>query len=186
MVGDGGVGKTSIIDQLVTGSFNDALNPTIGSAYVRHVVHIPSGSVVLSIWDTAGQEKFHSLVPLYMRNAHGIVFTFDISRVESFYSLGSIYDTVQNDMRPTTRTVMCANKIDLAPFETDIGEFQVWAKQRGMELVLTSAKTGIGVAELFARLAADVHDYVIDNKRRDSEDVVKQICESPDDRTRCC
>jgi hypothetical protein len=57
---------------------------------------------------------------------------FDISRIESFHRLNSIDDAVQNNMRPTTRMVMCANKVDLAHFATDIAEFQTWANQRGM------------------------------------------------------
>jgi small GTP-binding protein len=156
MMGDGGVGKTSIVEKLHTGNFSQRVSPTIGAAYVRSVIELSDRSITLSIWDTAGQEKFQSLVPLYIRNAHGVIFVFDVSAQNSLQELDSIYSAVQDQISRDMQVILCANKVDLVMGSLDLSEFKQWGSQHRMSLVRTSARTGEGVAELFVQLATQI------------------------------
>ena len=79
MVGDSGVGKTSLVEKFYSGGFNEAQHTTVGAAYVKCLVSLnDKTSVTLNLWDTAGQERFQSLIPLYLRNALGLIFVFDL------------------------------------------------------------------------------------------------------------
>jgi small GTP-binding protein len=177
MVGAGGVGKTSLVNKLSTGGFSAQSNPTIGAAYIRFSIQLQTRSVTLNIWDTAGQEKFHSLVPLYMRNAHGLIFVFDISAEEPLQELDAIYDTVRDEMRPDTRAILCANKFDLVASTFDLAQYKNWGTEHGMELMRTSAKTGDGVLELFTQIATDIELYCAASRQKAADNVLNDICQ---------
>jgi small GTP-binding protein len=188
MLGAGGVGKTSLVNKLSTGGFSPQSNPTIGAAYIRHAIQLKTRSVTLNIWDTAGQEKFHSLVPLYMRNAHGLIFVFDVSSDESLRELDSIYDAVHEEMRPDMCSILCANKFDLVPPNFDLSQCKNWGQQHGMKLSQTSAKTGDGVRDLFAQMAADIDLFGAASRQRATDNVLNDICqpEGEKESTKCC
>jgi small GTP-binding protein len=156
MMGDGGVGKTSIVEKLHSGNFSQRVTPTIGAAYVRSVIELSDRSITLSIWDTAGQEKFQSLVPLYLRNAHGVIFVFDVSAQNSLRELDSIYTAVQDQICRDMQVILCANKMDLVKPTLDLSELKSWGSQRRMALVRTSARTGEGITELFSQVASQI------------------------------
>jgi small GTP-binding protein len=188
MVGAGGVGKTSLVNKLSPGGFSAQATPTIGAAYVRFTIHLRTSSVTLNIWDTAGQEKFYSLVPLYMRNAHGLIFVFDVASDESLQDLDAIYDAVHEEMRPDTCALLCANKFDLVPGGVDLAQYKNWGQQHGMQLMQTSAKTGDGVLELFTQIAQDIDRDCAGSRQRAADNVLHDICH-PDGEPqggRCC
>jgi small GTP-binding protein len=186
MVGAGGVGKTSLVNKLSTGGFSPQVSPTIGAAYIRHTIQLQARAVTLNIWDTAGQEKFHSLVPLYMRNAHGLVFVFDISSDGPLQELDAIYDAVREEMRADTRALLCANKFDLVPATLDLAQYKAWGARHGMALMQTSAMTGDGVLELFTQIADDIDRYCADSRQKAADNVLSDICEPDRERDACC
>jgi small GTP-binding protein len=73
LLGNSQVGKTCIITRLVSGKFSESLS-TIGAAFQTHMLATPTGSVTLQIWDTAGQEQYRSLSPMYYRAAQVAIF----------------------------------------------------------------------------------------------------------------
>jgi GTPase SAR1 family protein len=77
MVGAGGVAETSLVNKRSTSGFSTQSTPQVGPAYIRSIVQLEIHSVALNIWDTTGHEKFHSLFPRQMRNAHGLIFVFE-------------------------------------------------------------------------------------------------------------
>ncbi len=88
ILGDSDVGKTSIIDRYVRKEFNDLSMPTIGAYFKTKEVEIPNtNSVVkLSLWDTAGQEKFKSLTRMYFMDADAAIIVYDVTYKESLDS----------------------------------------------------------------------------------------------------
>jgi small GTP-binding protein len=176
MLGAGGVGKTSLVRNLTTGSFIANQIPTVGAAYVRHHIQLRTRSMILNVWDTAGQEKFYSLVPLYMRNAHGLIFVFDVSAEAGLTELDAVYANVREEIRPGTCAILCANKIDLVPGTVDLTPYMNWGSERGMELVRTSAKSGDGVSELFSKMASDIDLYCEGTRQRMADEVLNDIC----------
>lgn len=71
LLGDGRVGKTSLVLRYVENVFSDKQVATVQASYLTKRLTVDGQSVTLSIWDTAGQERFHALGPIYYRDADG-------------------------------------------------------------------------------------------------------------------
>ena len=78
-LGDSGVGKTSLINQFIYGTFSMTHSPTIGIDYLSKIINTGERSIRLQIWDTAGQERFRSLIPSYIRDASAIIIVYDVT-----------------------------------------------------------------------------------------------------------
>ena len=82
--GDSGVGKTSIINSIMGQKFSPEYEPSIGVDFFSKTIRYKGRLIKLQIWDSAGQEKFRSLIPNYIRGSSLIFLVFDISRKDSF------------------------------------------------------------------------------------------------------
>merc|ERR1711959_506075 len=118
MIGDSGVGKSSILLRFVDDRFDESsMDPTIGVDFkvkMYDVPHEPRQRLKLTIWDTAGQERFRTLTSAYYRGAHGIILVYDVGRKDSFDALKSVwlkevdlYSTYGNAVK-----LLIGNKID--------------------------------------------------------------------------
>merc|ERR1712159_529982 len=84
LLGEGRVGKTSLLLRYVKDSFSDSQAPTVQAPYLSKPVKLENDSrVTLNVWDTAGQERFHALGPIYYRDADGALLVYDITWKES-------------------------------------------------------------------------------------------------------
>jgi len=161
LVGDSGVGKSSLLLRFATGEFEDDLQATIGVDFKSKIVTVGTEKVKLTIWDTAGQERFRTLTSSYYRGAHGIVYVFDVTRRETFESLGEIwmhevgmYSTIEDSIK-----MIVANKTDLAEQrEVEREECIEFAKKHGCLYVETSAKGNVAVDQAFEELVIKVLD----------------------------
>ena len=125
LLGDSGVGKSSIAARFVNDEFSPYMDSTVGADYHTKTIHLDNGpqqpelpttthSVTFTIWDTAGQEKFHSLMPMYYRGAHVAILVFDLSKPHTLASLGSWVEELQlNSPSSTLAVAICGNKADL-------------------------------------------------------------------------
>jgi Ras-related protein Rab-21 len=84
LLGEGRVGKTSILLRYTKGEYSDRQVSTLQASYLDKRVSIGRSAEQLSIWDTAGQERFHALGPIYYRDASGALLVDDITDAESF------------------------------------------------------------------------------------------------------
>ncbi|KAK8784590.1 hypothetical protein V5799_009044 [Amblyomma americanum] len=84
LLGEGCVGKTSLVLRYVENKFNDKHLSTLQASYLDKRLNIAGERVHLAIWDTAGQEKFHALGPIYYRDSNGAVLVYDITDEGSF------------------------------------------------------------------------------------------------------
>lgn len=84
LLGDSGVGKSSLVLRFVTQSFKPYSESTIGASFMSKVVELDGQTVKVQIWDTAGQEKYHSLAPMYYRGAAAAVVVYDLTRAERY------------------------------------------------------------------------------------------------------
>ena len=148
LVGDSSVGKTSLISRLVSGEFIPDEQSTVGAMFVLYKIACNDQSIDLQIWDTAGQEKFRSLGPIYYRNSRAGIVVFDISNAESFEHLNSWIDDFCNTTGADVLIYVVANKTDLEE-KVPIKEAEIWARKRGYFFFATSALDGTGVKELF-------------------------------------
>jgi Ras-related protein Rab-5C len=153
LLGDSGVGKTALVQQVSTGTFQDRINPTIGASVTTISIATSEGTAKFQLWDTAGQEKFRDLVPLYFRNAVCALVVFDITQRSSFENLGDWVDKLRATA-PETIFGVIGNKADLSDYRevpSEHGE-QFAEKEKAVFYAETSAMTGQGVDGLFPSL----------------------------------
>jgi Ras-related protein Rab-6A len=153
LVGDSAVGKTSILNQYLASSCSPDHQPTIGIDFFAKSFVDGDKTVRLQLWDTAGQEKFHALIPSYLRNSSIAILVYDVTRRPSFESLQKWHQTITNVASPSL--IVVANKLDL---ETDrqvaAEEGQRFATQIGADFIETSARVPINITELFEKVIA--------------------------------
>ena len=84
LLGEGRVGKTSLLLRYIRGSFQEKQQSTLQASYLDKRIDVNGKTAQLSVWDTAGQERFHALGPIYYRDADGALLVYDITDSESF------------------------------------------------------------------------------------------------------
>ncbi len=113
LIGNNGVGKTSLISRLIYKRFLCNTNSTIGASYSTYTMKIEDQQVKFNIWDTAGQERYRSLVHMYYRNVDYCLIVFDLQR----YDVGDIEFWIQEFLsktsNPNTKFILIGNKADL-------------------------------------------------------------------------
>eukprot|EP00057_Strongylocentrotus_purpuratus_P012963 XP_011667437.1 PREDICTED: ras-related protein Rab-21 [Strongylocentrotus purpuratus] len=87
LLGEGCVGKTSLVLRYVENKFNDKHITTLQASFLNKKLNIGGKRVNLDIWDTAGQERFHALGPIYYRDSNGAILVYDITDEDSFTKL---------------------------------------------------------------------------------------------------
>eukprot|EP00873_Tetraselmis_striata_P009873 jgi/Tetstr1/430137/TSEL_019970.t1 len=154
LVGDSGVGKSSLLFRFTNDSFED-LPPTIGVDFKVKYLTLDGSRVKLTIWDTAGQERFRTLTSSYYRGAQGVVLVYDVTKRQTFEGLKDIwlkevdmYSTIDSAVK-----MVVANKVDMeSEREVPAEEGAVFAKENGCLFVETSAKADTAVAQAFQEL----------------------------------
>ena len=164
MVGDFGVGKTSLIRRFVERQFNDKYLSTVGVKISRKTVELADVkqqdklNVQLLIWDIEGHTKFKAIAPTYLQGAAGAVIVGDFSRQET---LERIPEHVQLflSVNPKGFIVVAFNKADLVEeekVEKLFLTYQIQDHERVIKTYPTSAKSGIYVDELFEKLSYQI------------------------------
>ncbi|KAK9804093.1 hypothetical protein WJX73_006456 [Symbiochloris irregularis] len=161
LVGDSGVGKTSLLQRFSEGSFDEASPPTIGVDFRLKYVDLQGKRIKLTVWDTAGQERFRTLTSSYYRGAHGIVYLFDVTREETFEGIKEVWmpEVAMYSTLEHPATMVIANKIDLES-EREVSREQATAfsRQNGCLFVETSAKADVAVRQAFEELLLKILD----------------------------
>ena len=159
ILGDSGVGKTTLLQQFVSGKVTGNSKPTIGADFSKKEVMIDGQNVTLQIWDTAGQEKFQSLGYAFYRGADCCVLCYDITSKNSFENLnkwkqGFIENAGPEDIS-SFPFILIGNKVDREnERKVETREAEDWARKNGDILFYeTSAKEGIKVETAFHEVA---------------------------------
>lgn len=161
MLGESGVGKSSLAVRFVSDEFSHYTDATVGASYLSKAIDVQtddsmqvSRKLTFKIWDTAGQEKFHSLVPMYYRGAGAAILVFDITRPQTLRSLQHWVDDLKNNGPPDIILALCGNKADLT------GDRRVskdraceYAEKIGAFYMEVSARDDTNVKELFQDIA---------------------------------
>ena len=161
LLGDGGVGKTSIKNRYLTDKFTDKYMTTLGVDFSSHTLKVDDKNVFIAIWDVAGQQVFSSIRKSYFEGSRGGLVVFDVTRLESFENLldgwiTPFYETVP-DKPPM---IIIANKVDLnderlvthEAAEVFVNELKMKFSVDHISYLETSAKDGIGISEAFEKL----------------------------------
>lgn len=157
MLGSAFVGKTSIVSRYVNGTFKEITENTLGAAFVNNRIMINNEIVNLEIWDTAGSERFRSIVKMYYRNGDIMFIVYDASNKKSFEECKHWVNVVQDALYDPYIVIIC-NKIDIC--SDDFGG-EEYAKSNNFKFKKVSAKTGKNIENLFLDIC---REYVSENK----------------------
>lgn len=155
ILGDSGVGKTSLMHQYVSKKFDNRYKATIGADFLTKDVEIDGQAVALQIWDTAGQERFQALGSAFYRGADACILVFDVTQQESFAHLSSWMEEF-NIQAGKRDCVLIGNKTDLEDKRQVSSKVaQQWCQKSddGIKYFETSAKENSGVEEAFLCVA---------------------------------
>lgn len=159
IVGDSGVGKSSLLRSFSWAKFSPKHEATLGVDLFARILNVARSRVKLLLWDTAGQEKFRYLIRSYYRNCSGIVVAYSICQRESFDSVPGWMKEIKthmfgHDTDPVVILVGC--KSDLAQIadnrQVTKHEAEKLADSLSIPFIETSAKAGENVDEAFATL----------------------------------
>lgn len=158
IIGEGAVGKSCLLLRYTDDSFENIFMPTVGVDYKTKIIDIDNTRVKLQIWDTAGQEKFRSLIPLYFRCSQGAMLVFDLTNEDSFYKIPSWISLYHECSDSTADFVLIGNKKDLnSKRKVSYDKAIRFAEFNNYDYYETSALTGENIEEAFSDIALKIH-----------------------------
>ena len=162
LIGNSGVGKTSIINQYITNVFNEEQLTTTGATYSTKKLLIESKKKTISfeIWDTAGQEKYRSLTKMFYKDSSIVIMVYDITNEDSFNDIKNYwFEEVINNINENVIMAIVGNKNDLIENEkVNEEEVKNFANEKGMHYAFISAKMKNGIDELFKDIGNKYYD----------------------------
>jgi Ras-related protein Rab-2A len=160
MVGDSGVGKSSIMSQFINNRFNGEHELTIGVDFGYRLLNVGGRVVKIQIWDTAGQEVFRSITKAYYRESVMVLLVYDITQYHTFIALKKWHDEIK-EMSNDSKIMLVGNKSDLAEKRVvSSEEGRQFAENNHMLFVETSAKNGTNIVATFEYATAYVLERI--------------------------
>lgn len=163
ILGDGSVGKTSLVTWYTKRTFDNFYQPTLGAQFSVKEIDITSDTrVKLFLWDIAGQVKFSAIRKMFYERAHAALFVYDVTQPTTFDSIDTWKDDLVDSLGEDFPAALIANKIDLDQGR-EISTEEGFEKATSLEVPYyeTSAKTGEGVDDAFLNLCLLLHDKQI-------------------------
>ena len=173
LLGESGVGKTSIISQFTTNQFNPRVPTSVSAKFVSKTIEFPQYNKIIKfdIWDTVGQEKYRSLAKIFYKDAKIIIFVYDVTREFSFEALKDFwYKETQNNADNDPIFALVGNKIDLYEQQKiDNNDGKAFADEIKAIFQTTSALSNSGIKNLFDNLGKKYIDPDYDYKDSDKK-----------------
>jgi small GTP-binding protein len=163
VIGDGGVGKTTLIRRHAKDKFECNVLPTLGVDITCKYYKVPGGLLVmLSTWDIAGQEFFKEVRHEYYRGASAAMLVFDLTNPESFWRVKTWYVDLRENLKKKVPAILMGNKKDLVAQRAVMeSEAKDLGEGYGFRYFETSALTGENVDKAFYTLIAQI---MVENK----------------------
>lgn len=174
IIGDSGVGKSSLLLRFADNTFSGTYITTIGVDFKIRTIDINGEKVKLQIWDTAGQERFRTITSTYYRGTHGVIVVYDVTSAESFVNVKRWLHEIEQNCDVVSR-ILVGNKNDCPEkkvVETD--DATKFAEQMGIQLFETSAKENINVEEMFNSITELVLQQKKENAARQNAEQSQQ------------
>mmetsp|Transcript_30993 Transcript_30993/g.89572 ORF Transcript_30993/g.89572 Transcript_30993/m.89572 type:complete len:218 (-) Transcript_30993:46-699(-) len=157
LLGDSGVGKSSLMLRFATNRFSEDVRSTIGMDFRTQRLTLEDKQLRIQIWDMSGQERFRSVIPAYLRHAEGVVIVYDVTDRESFNNVRHWLEDIELCDKSAARSLLVGNKSDLLSRRVvtyddgrDLAEFV------GIPFMETSARDDLHVQEAFVAMAKEI------------------------------
>ena len=182
LIGNSGVGKSSLVLQFTDRRFDSENCATIGVEYGSRILKIDDNDIKLCIWDTAGQERYRSITRSYYRRTHGVILVYDITNRHTFQAIRDWLTEIRENTDGKPEILLLANKVD-------IEKIRIVSKEEGIDLAKeynfmfyeTSAKTGVNVEQAIIHLAHKIWTNLEENICTDQSQLITKK-----NKKRCC
>ncbi|CAF0723256.1 unnamed protein product [Adineta steineri] len=157
IIGDSGVGKSSLMVRFVDDIFTAAYITTIGVDFKMSTINVDGHQCRIQIWDTAGQERFRVITSTYYRGADGVIIVYDVTNGESFANLKDWITEMERHCDKSVPKILVGNKDDN---DNEAGKVvltsdaRAYAEQKGLPFFETSAKDSKNIAEAFNEITS--------------------------------
>ena len=187
LLGETGVGKTSIINRFISNEFINDNTITLGSSFSTKEIKKQNINYKLKIWDTTGQEKFHSVTNLFIKGSNIIILVYSVDSLDSFEQLNYWYKSLKRNLEGDKHILaVVGNKIDLnneAVISEDEGK--KFAENKNAIFKLISAKEDPkGINKLFDKLLEELSQ--IDFESRTESYIIKKKSIKKKKKQKCC
>jgi small GTP-binding protein len=172
LLGDSGVGKTSILKKYLFDRFDIGENITIGASFFQRTIDYrykdEEKQIKLQIWDTAGQERFRSLVPMYVKNANVCLIVFDCTNIDNINDYYNKWYDFIDEHKTFNDTIIYLvgtkrDLVDVMDVSRKVEKFIEKIHIKRSNLCFVSSKTGNYINELFNRIILDLHEMNMKN-----------------------
>lgn len=187
LLGASGVGKSSLAQRFVRGTFDSEQLPTIGAAYMTKKLKIGNelaevSNYIFEIWDTAGQERYEAITPLYYKSSKAAIIVFDIGDDSTFQKCQEWFEKLRKDLPENVPIVLAGNKADMGSkinlnnsenYNNDrkelLNKVLYFSEENKVKFFETSAKTDMNVKEVFYWIA---HNLPPEEETDNSDSVI--------------
>eukprot|EP00601_Ochromonadales_sp_CCMP2298_P013298 CAMPEP_0173269620 /NCGR_PEP_ID=MMETSP1142-20121109/30976_1 /TAXON_ID=483371 /ORGANISM="non described non described, Strain CCMP2298" /LENGTH=471 /DNA_ID=CAMNT_0014205979 /DNA_START=162 /DNA_END=1577 /DNA_ORIENTATION=+ len=162
MLGDSGVGKSSLIMRWTMDTFSPSLTSTVGVNFKSRKVNVANETMQVQVWDTAGQEQFHKITTSYYKGAQGIMLVYDVTDRRSMENVHYWVKNIKSHASDTVQVALIGNKTDIRASGGEAAEHcstekgQEIATKFGIPFFETSAKDSFNVAIGFLTLVEHI------------------------------
>ena len=169
-IGDQFVGKSSIINRYIDDKFKEDIKPTLAIDYKTKMIQKGENLIKISIYDTAGEEKYRHLIKNYYNGSNGILLVFDITKRNSFDNLNFWLDELEKNCNLNNLYIfLVGNKTDLKKErKVSYDEAKNFADMKRIPYIEISAKTGDNIDKLFNDFIKGTIINIIEQKKKDS------------------
>ena len=189
LLGESGTGKTCIINRYINNDFNPETPSTLGSAFATKEIKKGNTTYNVNVWDTTGQEKYHSVTNLFIKGSHIVILVYSIDSLSSFDGLSYWYSSVTNKLEGDSYVLaIVGSKCDLVGEEAvSEDEGRKFSEEKNAKFFLISAKEDPkGINKMFeillddlinnATLESRTESYIINKNTNKSEKKKKAFC----------
>eukprot|EP00761_Pharyngomonas_kirbyi_P008402 gb/GECH01008413.1/.p1 GENE.gb/GECH01008413.1/~~gb/GECH01008413.1/.p1 ORF type:complete len:202 (+),score=44.77 gb/GECH01008413.1/:1-606(+) len=158
LIGDSGVGKSSLVLRFSDGTFSDSYVSTLGVDFKIRTLVLDGKKFKLQIWDTAGQERFKTITTAYYRGAHGVIIVYDITSRKSFNNVSMWLNQIDKDAAESIAKLLIGNKSDLEDQRAvSTADGTEMARSLQIPFIESSAKLSTNVDEAFTKLVRAIY-----------------------------
>uniref|UniRef100_A0A7S2C2S1 Uncharacterized protein n=1 Tax=Florenciella parvula TaxID=236787 RepID=A0A7S2C2S1_9STRA len=156
LLGDTGVGKSSLVLRFITNEFKPYQESTIGASFMSKLIMVEGAPIKFQIWDTAGQERFRTITSAYYRGADGIIMVYDVTSQDSFNHVADWLTEVNRYASEGTCKLLVGNKSDREDRAVSSEEASAYAEKLKIPFLETSAKNAENVETAFLTMASEL------------------------------
>lgn len=164
LIGDSGVGKSSIMNRYCNGTFDLGMYQTIGVDFMIKEVIIDNKICKIQIWDTSGQERFRTITSSYYRGVDGIFCVFDINNPNSFYNLNDWVNDISNYVYDEVCISLMGNKCEKIPKIVNSDDISNFCEKNDLDYYEVSAKNNTNIENAFSSFLNVVYENRVKNR----------------------